>query len=277
MIAADGTKYWGRYGAAGLLAVDEARGVLLQKRVGWSHFGGTWGIPGGALHQNEAPAQGAMRESQEEAGVPDGSVRPLLTSVFDLGIWSYTTLVAVVEKSFEPVIADPESVALEWVPTAEVAQHELHPGFASSWPMLQSVMNVRPVVVVDVANVMGATPNGWWKDRAGAANRVLDSLAELARSGVAASALQVGGTRWFAPVIAVLEGEARAASDPAGITVARASGSGDDEIVAIVEAEAARPGAIVHVVTSDRGLRERVVALGAVTHGVRWLNEAARD
>ena len=273
-MAEDGTKYWGRFGAAGLLAVDDARGVLLQQRVGWSHFGGTWGIPGGAMHQGEAAVDGAMRESQEEAGVPDGSVRPLFTAVYDIEIWSYTTLVAVVETPFEPAITDPESLALEWVPAAGVTDLTLHPGFAASWPMLRDAMAVRPVIVVDVANVMSSTPNGWWKDRAGAAGKVLSSFAGVASGGVAAAELELPGAVWFPRVVAVLEGEAKAAPDVSGVVVERASGSGDDEIVAVVTREAERPGAVVHVVTSDRDLRSRVDALGAVTHGARWLTGA---
>ena len=47
----DGTRYWGRYGAAGLLIVSPGFEVLLQHRAAWSHFGGTWGMPGGARHE----------------------------------------------------------------------------------------------------------------------------------------------------------------------------------------------------------------------------------
>jgi hypothetical protein len=38
-------------------------------------------------------------------------------------------------------------------------------------------------IVVDVANVMGSRPDGWWRDRAGAAVRLHDQIAELAASG----------------------------------------------------------------------------------------------
>jgi hypothetical protein len=37
--------------------------------------------------------------------------------------------------------------------------------------------------VVDVANVMGSRPDGWWRDRAGAAVRLYSELASLAVSG----------------------------------------------------------------------------------------------
>ncbi|WP_367882359.1 hypothetical protein [Rathayibacter oskolensis] len=45
----DGRRFWGRFGAAGLLLRDPAGRVLLQHRVSWSHFGDTWGsraVPG---------------------------------------------------------------------------------------------------------------------------------------------------------------------------------------------------------------------------------------
>ncbi|HWV57408.1 MAG TPA: NUDIX hydrolase, partial [Longimicrobiales bacterium] len=92
VVAPTGERYWGKYGAAGLLAIDPDRGVLLQHRVSWSHFGDTWALPGGARHEGESACDGALREAGEEAGVPAGAIRPRLLSVFDLGYWSYTTL-----------------------------------------------------------------------------------------------------------------------------------------------------------------------------------------
>jgi len=89
----DGAKYWGRFGAAGLLVWHPLAGVLLQHRIAWSHHGGTWGLPGGALKEGETPVQGALREANEEAGVPADLLTVLFTSVLDLGFWKYTTVV----------------------------------------------------------------------------------------------------------------------------------------------------------------------------------------
>lgn len=271
--APTGERYWGRFGAAGLLAVDAERGVLLQHRVSWSHFGDTWALPGGARHQGESARDGALRESAEEAGVPVDAVQPRFESVLDLDIWTYTTLVADVAVPFEPVISDPESVALEWVPIDEVASRPLHPGFAAAWPMLRDALSVRPAVIVDVANVVGSVPDGWWKDRAGAAERLLSQLSRLAIEGMDAENLGLSATRWFPFVSAVLEGDARAAdvfADQVGVF--RAAGSGDDEIVAVARKLVGSWNPVI-VVTSDRGLATRVEELGASVRGVRWLRE----
>lgn len=93
------------------------------------------------------------------------------------------------------------------------------------------------VTVVDVANVLGSRPDGWWRDRVGATQRL---LALLAGAGLG-------------DVVAVVEGRAAAVADVAGLTVVRAPGSGDDEVV---RQAAAHPGCTV--VTADRGLRARL-------------------
>lgn len=143
VIAEDGNRYWGTFGAAGLLAVDPSRGILLQHRVAWSDHGGTWGVPGGAINEGETAINGAIREAQEEAGVPDGAVEPLFTYVIDRGGWSYTTVIAAVTTPFTPTISDPESVALEWVALDAVESHELHPGFKTSWSALRRLIDAH--------------------------------------------------------------------------------------------------------------------------------------
>lgn len=41
-------------------------------------------------------------------------------------------------------------------------------------------MTLQPLVVVDGNNVMGSRPDGWWKDRAGAAKRLVAQLGDWA-------------------------------------------------------------------------------------------------
>lgn len=134
-------RFWGRFGAAGLLAWDPREGVLLQHRALWSDHGGTWGIPGGALHAGEEPVDAAIREAGEEAGVPGGAVRVLDTHLFDAGYWRYTTVIARVIRPFVPVITDPESLELAWVPVDDVASRALHPAFARAWPQLRAALD----------------------------------------------------------------------------------------------------------------------------------------
>jgi 8-oxo-dGTP diphosphatase len=270
VVAPTGERYWGRFGAAGLLAVDAERGVLLQHRVSWSHFGDTWALPGGARHEGESACDGALREAAEEAGVPDAAVQPRVLSVLDLGYWSYTTVVGDVVVPFEPTISDPESRELAWVPVGEVADFPLHPGFADSWEQLRGLLALRPAVVVDVANVMGSVADGWWRDRAGAASRLVSRIGLLAGQGVSASALELPEHTWYPEWTAVVEGQARSVDDAPSIDIVRAEASGDDAIV--VEAERlVAGGRQVTVVTSDRELAERVTDAGATARGARWL------
>lgn len=131
-------RFWGAYGAAGLLLVHPDAGALLQLRAIWSHYGGTWALPGGARKAGETAEAAAIREADEEAGVPPEVVRVAATSVFDVGYWSYTTVIALAERMFTPVVGDAESDALRWVPVDEVAELPLHPTFESAWPALRS-------------------------------------------------------------------------------------------------------------------------------------------
>jgi hypothetical protein len=122
------------------------------------------------------------------------------------------------------------------------------------------------VLVVDVANVVGSRPDGWWRDRAGAATRLLDRLAALAGSrmpGPDGQDLTCGA------VVAVVEGQARDVPAPGGVGVVRAPGSGDDAVAATA-ADLAAAGEEVLVVTADRGLRARLPD-GVAATGPGWL------
>ena len=72
----EGEKFWGRYGAAGLLVVHDGS-VLLQLRVGWSHFGGTWGLPGGALKQGETADAGASADAAAAPSISPSAAAPV--------------------------------------------------------------------------------------------------------------------------------------------------------------------------------------------------------
>jgi hypothetical protein len=123
-------------------------------------------------------------------------------------------------------------------------------------------------VVVDVANVMGSRPDGWWKDRAAAATRLVDGMPHLVGRAVAGpdgDRLRIG------TVVAVVEGAARAVTAPDGVTVVRAPSDGDSAIASTAQ-RLLETGVRVLVVTADRGLRARL-ADGVLTTGPSWLNE----
>jgi hypothetical protein len=112
-------------------------------------------------------------------------------------------------------------------------------------------------------NVVGTTPDGWWRDRDGAVRRLLHRLQRLA----AATAQ---------PITLVLDGRARR-DLPEGVhggvmvTYPRVGGrgAGDDRLVELV-ADLADP-AHACVITSDRGLAARVERFGASVRGATAL------
>ncbi|QKT08994.1 NUDIX hydrolase [Gordonia sp. X0973] len=139
----DGSRYWGRHGAAGLLLrarrADGVAVVLLQHRAVWSHQGGTWALPGGARDSHESVVDTAIREADEEAGIGhhDLAVRLEVVTAETASGWTYTTVIADVESPLATV-ANGESTELRWVPTADVDSLPLHPGFARSWATLRA-------------------------------------------------------------------------------------------------------------------------------------------
>lgn len=115
------------------------------------------------------------------------------------------------------------------------------------------------VLLIDAANVIGSRPNGWWRDRPGAARTFVERVRAAATSGAL-----VG------PVVVVLEGKARGGVKPGvadGVTVIHAPGSGDDTMLAVV----GDAGSQVTVVSADRALCGRAEVLGAGIARPGWL------
>ena len=108
------------------------------------------------------------------------------------------------------------------------------------------------VLLVDAANVVGSRPDGWWRDRPGAAHRLVEALRAAALGE---------------QVVVVLEGAARrgvAEGEADGVEVVHAPGEGDDTLAA-----RSTPG--VTLVTADRALAERARSTGAEVVGPRSL------
>ncbi len=120
-------------------------------------------------------------------------------------------------------------------------------------------------LLVDGMNVIGSRPDGWWRDRDGAALRLAERLQRLA-----------GASGDGDDVTLVLDGrpiEGMPEGAHGGIAVLYADRGGrnaaDDRIVELI-ADDERPE-LFHVITSDRELRRRVEALGATVAGARSL------
>jgi hypothetical protein len=144
-------------------------------------------------------------------------------------------------------------------------------------------------LVVDAANVVGARPDGWWRDRAGAARRLAGSivgvlvarpedLVDAVEGRVPAGSETAGSDPAEAAVQVhlVLEGAAREVADLLThplLDVVRAQRDGDAAVAALVE-NLAGSGDRVLVVTADRALRERVRAAGADVVGPSALRDA---
>lgn len=137
-----GQRHWGLNGAAGVLLARRnaetgaVTDIVLQHRSGWSVEGGTWGAPGGALAQGESPLEGALREAREEAGIRADDIDIVGAYTEDHGPWKYTTVLAFERPGHTvvPQASDDESLSVEWVPFARVADYRLLSYFAADWP-----------------------------------------------------------------------------------------------------------------------------------------------
>ena len=110
--------------------------------------------------------------------------------------------------------------------------------------------------LVDASNVIGSRPDGWWRDREGAAARLIDALREFAGPGdEVVVVLDAGPSSW-----AGRDGPLEVAIAPR-----RGRNAADDEIARRLEAD--DDAASVQVVTSDAELAARARARGASVVG----------
>jgi predicted RNA-binding protein with PIN domain len=110
--------------------------------------------------------------------------------------------------------------------------------------------------LVDASNVIGSKPDGWWRDREGAAQRLLEALRTFAGDeDDVVVVLDAGPAEW-----AGRDGPVEVAIAPR-----RGRDAADDEIARRLDAD--DDPASVRVVTSDATLAERARARGAEVVG----------
>lgn len=290
-----GHQHWGLFGAAGLLAYapdpeDQAQTlVLLQHRARWSHQGGTWALPGGAIDSEETPAEAALREADEECMLDPKLVLPRGMYSEKHGGWAYHTIMAQAADPFRVYSDAYESDENVWLPAGHVDRRDLHPGFAACWPLLRE--SLVPLTVFVDGTGKPAT----------AAAALLARLTGLTQAGMAALPAGLAATalaRWYPDYVLLLDDAAVAnAGANAGVAppeepgpVAKAARyswheplvvrTADVRVVAaeghrrpgdaLAELSRSTPGR--RLVVSERSLvRERAAAAGAAVADLNWL------
>jgi ADP-ribose pyrophosphatase YjhB (NUDIX family) len=289
-----GHQHWGLFGAAGLLAfvhhpTDPAMSlVLLQHRAQWSHQGGTWALPGGAMDSDETSAEAALREADEECMLDPKLVVPRGLYTDEHGGWAYHTVLAQAAEPLRVRADGYESEEAVWLPAEEVDRLDLHPGFAASWPVLRAALAPLTVFVDGTGS----------RDPGDAGRRLHAHLSGLTRYGLAALPDSVPGpllARWYPDYVLVLEGAAAAAvANAAAADAARAASEAprfawnepltvrraEIRIVAvtggaqagdiIADLAASTPGRRL-AVSDRRAVRDRVAAAGTGTGDLNWL------
>jgi len=123
--------HWGVLGGAGLLLRHlPARGrpiYLLAERSRWADEGGTWGIPGGAVHHGESPEEAASREAAGQIW-PVPAYRVTGTAVEDCGGgWKFHVVCADADAPFRAYTAR-ETDATGWFTLEEMSSLRLYSG-----------------------------------------------------------------------------------------------------------------------------------------------------
>ena len=118
--------------------------------------------------------------------------------------------------------------------------------------------------IIDAYNVLGARPDGWWRNRMGALARLLDDIAAWRPAGETVVVMIDGWPRTEVPERSWNGLDVRYAHR-------RGPDGADNAIIEMVR-ESDDPSAMT-VVTSDARLRSQVLELGAAVEGAGTFRE----
>ena len=122
-------------------------------------------------------------------------------------------------------------------------------------------------IIIDGNNVLGARPDGWWRDRVGASRRLAARIARLAGTSPEEWTVVFDGRP---PVPPIRHAELRILH---GGSARRNSA---DRCILGLARRAADPGVLL-VYTSDRELRSHLQDLGVAVRGARALLDRLRE
>jgi ADP-ribose pyrophosphatase YjhB (NUDIX family) len=136
----------------------------MQHRAAWSHQGGTWALPGGAMDSEETPAEAALREADEECMLDPALVQARGMYTDEHGGWRYHTVLAEAAEALLVRADAYETTDARWLPLAQVGQLKLHPGFAATWPEVRAELlrltGARPPALPSPASRPGGARPG---------------------------------------------------------------------------------------------------------------------
>ena len=139
------TGKWGKRGAGCLFLASDTGRLLLAKRSGAVLEPHTWGTWGGAIDEDEDPAEAVQREVKEEAGYTGQlNLIPVYAYKDPNSSFRYFNYLAVVPAEFEPRL-DHETEGFEWVEPGDWPS-PLHPGLAElvRQPKFQKLTRMQP-------------------------------------------------------------------------------------------------------------------------------------
>lgn len=135
------TGFWGKQGAGSIVIARSTGNILLPHRSRSVQEPNTWGVWGGAIDQDENPAEAAKRELQEEAGY-SGTINIIPLSVFQKNNFKYYNFLAIVDDEFVPKL-NGETQNYTWT-TLDNLPKPLH--FGLEWVLSKDCNKIKSAI-----------------------------------------------------------------------------------------------------------------------------------